>query len=53
MSNWHTIYPGQEAEKGQGEAIAKNVFNIISIKVPIINIIIGEGALGALGLELE
>ena len=47
-------YPGQEAEeRGQGEAIAKNIFNMLSIKVPIINIIIGEGASGgALGIGI-
>ena len=29
-------YPGQEAEeRGQGEAIARNIFNMLSIKVPI------------------
>ena len=45
-------YPGQEAEeRGQGEAIARNIFNMLSIKVPIITIIIGEGASGgALGI---
>ncbi len=47
-------YPGQEAEeRGQGEAIARNIFNMLSIKVPIINIIIGEGASGgALGIGI-
>ena len=45
-------YPGLEAEeRGQGEAIAKNIFGMISLKVPIICVIIGEGASGgALGI---
>ena len=45
-------YPGLEAEeRGQGEAIARNIYEMMNIKVPIINIIIGEGASGgALGI---
>ena len=45
-------YPGLEAEeRGQGEAIARNIFEMLSIKVPIITVIIGEGASGgALGI---
>ena len=45
-------FPGLEAEeRGQGEAIAKNIIGMMSIKVPIIVIIIGEGASGgALGI---
>ncbi|WP_413512809.1 acetyl-CoA carboxylase carboxyltransferase subunit alpha [Myroides odoratus] len=45
-------YPGLEAEeRGQGEAIARNIFEMFRIKVPIICIIIGEGASGgALGI---
>ncbi len=45
-------YPGLEAEeRGQGEAIARNIYEMLSIKVPIITIIIGEGASGgALGI---
>ncbi len=45
-------YPGLEAEeRGQGEAIAKNLFEMFRIKVPIIVIIIGEGASGgAIGI---
>ena len=45
-------YPGLEAEeRGQAEAIARNLFEMSRIKVPIIVIIIGEGASGgALGL---
>ena len=33
-------------ERGQGEAIAKNLFEFISIKVPIISIVLGEGGSG-------
>ena len=45
-------YPGLEAEeRGQGEAIARNIYEMLSIKVPIIVLIIGEGASGgALGI---
>ena len=45
-------YPGLEAEeRGQGEAIAHNIMEMMSIKVPVIVIIIGEGASGgALGI---
>jgi acetyl-CoA carboxylase carboxyl transferase subunit alpha len=45
-------FPGLEAEeRGQGEAIARNIYEMMNIKVPIINIIIGEGASGgALGI---
>ncbi|MEK9756283.1 MAG: acetyl-CoA carboxylase carboxyltransferase subunit alpha [Bacteroidota bacterium] len=45
-------YPGLEAEeRGQGEAIARNIYEMMNIKVPIISIIIGEGASGgALGI---
>ncbi|MBK77736.1 MAG: acetyl-CoA carboxylase carboxyl transferase subunit alpha [Flavobacteriaceae bacterium] len=45
-------FPGIEAEeRGQGEAIARNIFEMSSIKVPITVIIIGEGASGgALGI---
>ena len=45
-------YPGLEAEeRGQGEAIARNIFEMINLKVPIISIIVGEGASGgALGI---
>ena len=40
-------YPGIEAEeRGQGEAIAKSMFKMASLKVPIISIIIGEGSSG-------
>jgi acetyl-CoA carboxylase carboxyl transferase subunit alpha len=45
-------YPGLEAEeRGQGEAIARNIFEMTRLKVPIITIVIGEGASGgALGI---
>ena len=45
-------YPGLEAEeRGQGEAIARNILEMSRLKVPIIVVIIGEGASGgALGI---
>ena len=45
-------YPGIEAEeKGQGEAIAKNLAEMFGLKVPIISVVIGEGGSGgALGI---
>ncbi len=45
-------YPGIEAEeRGQGEAIARNILEMTRLKVPIIVAIIGEGASGgALGI---
>lgn len=45
-------YPGMEAEeRGQGEAIARNIYEMIRLKVPVICVIIGEGASGgALGI---
>ena len=45
-------FPGLEAEeRGQGEAIARNIYEMIRLKVPIICVIIGEGASGgALGI---
>jgi acetyl-CoA carboxylase carboxyl transferase subunit alpha len=47
-------YPGLEAEeRGQGEAIARNLIEMIQLKVPVICIIIGEGASGgALGIGI-
>ncbi len=47
-------YPGIGAEeRGQGEAIAKNLIEMSSLKVPIISIVIGEGASGgALGIGI-
>lgn len=45
-------FPGLEAEeRGQGEAIARNILEMTKLKVPIIVVIIGEGASGgALGI---
>ena len=45
-------FPGLEAEeRGQGEAIAKNIMEMSRLKVPVICIIIGEGASGgAIGI---
>lgn len=47
-------YPGLEAEeRGQGEAIARNLFEMMKLKVPVICIVIGEGASGgALGIGI-
>ena len=47
-------YPGLEAEeRGQGEAIARNLREMFLLKVPIVCIIIGEGASGgALGIAI-
>lgn len=40
-------YPGMGAEeRGQGEAIAKNLFEMSKLKVPTISIVIGEGSSG-------
>ena len=45
--NTSGAYCGVEAEeRGQGEAIARNLFEIARVKVPIISIIIGEGGSG-------
>jgi acetyl-CoA carboxylase carboxyl transferase subunit alpha len=48
-------YPGIEAEeRGQGEAIARNILEMTRLKVPIIAVIIGEGASGgALGIGVS
>lgn len=45
-------YPGLEAEeRGQGEAIARNILEMVRLKTPIITVIVGEGASGgALGI---
>jgi acetyl-CoA carboxylase carboxyl transferase subunit alpha len=45
-------FPGLEAEeRGQGEAIARNIFEMMNLKVPVVCIIIGEGASGgAIGI---
>lgn len=47
-------HPGKEAEeRGQGEAIARNLMEMANLKVPIISIVIGEGGSGgALGIGL-
>ena len=47
-------YPGLEAEeRGQGEAIAHNLYEMMKLQVPVICIIIGEGASGgALGIGI-
>ncbi len=45
-------YPGLEAEeRGQGEAIARNIYEMFRLKVPVLCIVIGEGASGgAIGI---
>jgi acetyl-CoA carboxylase carboxyl transferase subunit alpha len=47
-------FPGLEAEeRGQGEAIARNIRDMFMLKVPVICVIIGEGASGgALGIAV-
>ncbi len=47
-------FPGIEAEKrGQAEAIARNMFEMAQLKVPIVCVVIGEGASGgAIGIGL-
>ena len=47
-------YPGLEAEeRGQGEAIARNLYEMMLLKVPVICVVIGEGASGgALGIGI-
>ncbi len=47
-------FPGLEAEeRGQGEAIARNLKEMFMLKVPVISIVIGEGASGgALGIAI-
>ncbi len=47
-------YPGIEAEeRGQAEAIARNLFEMAGLRTPIINVVIGEGASGgALGIGM-
>ena len=47
-------YPGLEAEeRGQGEAIARNLFEMVNLRVPVICVIIGEGASGgAIGIGI-
>src|SRR6266496_2663984 len=45
-------FPGLEAEeRGQGEAIARNIYEMMRLKVPVVCVIIGEGASGgAMGI---
>ncbi|MEJ7739902.1 MAG: acetyl-CoA carboxylase carboxyltransferase subunit alpha [Chitinophagaceae bacterium] len=45
-------YPGMEAEeRGQGEAIARNIYEMMRLSIPVICVVIGEGASGgALGI---
>ena len=45
-------FPGIEAEeRGQGEAIARNIFEMMRLRVPVVCVIIGEGASGgAMGI---
>ncbi len=52
--NTSGAYPGMEAEeRGQGEAIARNLFEMAGMKTPILSIVIGEGGSGgALGLAV-
>ncbi len=52
--NTSGAYPGMEAEeRGQGEAIARNLFEMSGLKTPVLSIIIGEGGSGgALGLAV-
>ncbi|GIV34033.1 MAG: acetyl-coenzyme A carboxylase carboxyl transferase subunit alpha [Chitinophagales bacterium] len=47
-------YPGLEAEeRGQAEAIARNIYEMMRLRVPIVCVIIGEGASGgALGIGI-
>ncbi len=52
--NTSGAYPGMEAEeRGQGEAIARNLFEMAGLKVPVLSVVIGEGGSGgALGLAV-
>lgn len=47
-------FPGLEAEeRGQGEAIARNLYEMMQLRVPVICVVIGEGASGgALGIGI-
>ncbi|MGB1032452.1 MAG: carboxyl transferase domain-containing protein, partial [Flavobacteriales bacterium] len=47
-------FPGLEAEeRGQGEAIARNLIEMVQLDVPVICVVIGEGASGgALGIGI-
>ena len=45
--NTSGAYPGMEAEEnGQGEAIARNLFEMSNLQVPILSVVIGEGGSG-------
>ncbi|MFI3237004.1 MAG: acetyl-CoA carboxylase carboxyltransferase subunit alpha [Lachnospiraceae bacterium] len=45
--NTSGAYPGLEAEqRGQGEAIARNLYEMATLKVPVLNLMIGEGGSG-------
>ncbi len=47
LINTAGAYPGMEAEEhGQGEAIARNLFEMSGIRVPVLSIVIGEGGSG-------
>lgn len=47
LINTSGAYPGMEAEEhGQGEAIARNLFEMSAVKVPVLSIVIGEGGSG-------
>lgn len=52
--NTSGAYPGMEAEeRGQGEAIARNLYEMAGLTVPVLSVIIGEGGSGgALGLAV-
>ena len=47
-------YPGLEAEqRGQAEAIARNLFEMARLEVPVVSVVVGEGASGgAIGIGL-
>ncbi len=47
-------YPGLEAEeRGQAEAIARNIYEMVKLRVPVVCVIVGEGASGgALGIGI-
>ncbi|MCL2402985.1 MAG: acetyl-CoA carboxylase, carboxyltransferase subunit beta [Coriobacteriia bacterium] len=54
LINTSGAYPAASAEeRGQGEAIAQNLFNMAGLKVPVLSVIVGEGGSGgALALAL-
>lgn len=55
--NTSGAYPGKDAEeRGQGEAIARNLYEMAALKVPVLSVFIGEGGSGgalALGVANE